>query len=211
MRLDRYLIEKKKKVDIMPYLDTIEKNCSKILKVYQKAGHFIYRGAPGVHIGNTGTFIEKKPDKKVRKPRNTPIEIHRYLNKLFKEKFGWNVRDGISTTPAWVQAHYYGHVYIFLPTDRYKFAWSPKYGDLYVDMPIVQGVFFDNKEFLEKRHKTFQRAVNTFKDDDLVGAIRNGYDAVKAEIMFKVNKYYLLEFYEGEEDLRLALGMSPRK
>ena len=87
----------------------------------------------------------------------------------------------------------------------------PKYGDLYVDMPIVQGVFFDNKEFLEKRHKTFQRAVNTFKDDDLVGAIRNGYDAVKAEIMFKVNKYYLLEFYEGEEDLRLALGMSPRK
>lgn len=207
MRLDRYLIEAKKDdMDIMPYLDTIEKDCSKILRVYQKADMFLYRG-----VNEQGEFIEKKGRTKVRIPRDTPIEFHRYLNKIFKEKLGWKVRDGISTTPQAGWAMHYGNPYIFLPTDKYKFAWSPKYGDLWNDLPVLKTFYLGStKEFIKEKHKTFVRAVNTYDDKDLVKGIKVGEKGRVGEIMFKVGKYYLLR-WDGEKDLRIALGMSPEK
>jgi hypothetical protein len=209
MRLDRYLVEVRKKepsIDITPYLDTIEKECSKILRVYKQADAFLYRG-----VNEKGKFLEKKGRTKVRVPRDTPIEYHRFLNKIFLEKMGWKVRDGISTTPqrGWASFYGMGHTYIFLPTDKYKFAWSPKYGDLWNDLKILKTfVVGSTKEFLEKKRSTFVRAVNTYDDTDLVRGIKVGLKGRVGEIMFKVGKYYLLR-WDSEDDLRIALGMGP--
>ncbi len=209
MRLIRHLNEiktKKETIDIAPYLDTIEKECSKILRVYKQADDFLYRG-----VSERGEFIEKKGRTKVRIPRDTPIEFHRFLNKVFQEKMGWKVRDGISTTPQRGWASFYGHggTYIFLPTDKYKFAWSPKYGDLWNDLKILKTFILGSaKEFLEKKRSTFVRAVNTYDDTDLVKGIKVGKKGRVGEIMFKVGKYYLLR-WDGEDDLRTALGLGP--
>jgi hypothetical protein len=219
MRLDRYLNEismkalqrryEESKIDIMQYLDTIEKDCSKILRVYQNAGGFLYRG-----VSEKRDFVEKKGRTGVRKPKDTDIEYHRFFNKFFKEKFGWKVRDGISTTNQWHATSRYGETYIFLPTDRYKFAWSPKYGDLWRDfkfMFVMSPGDISTKKWLEQNQGKFKRAACTYKDKDLEGAIKQ--QGKTNEVMFKVGKYYLLKFNHGEteDDLRLALDMPPRK
>jgi len=202
MRLDRYLIEARKRADISEYVKILNSNCSEIIQVYQQTNKFLYRGT-----NDKGTFLEKTGrGAKVRIPRNTPVSFHRYLNKIFKEKFGWKVRDGISTTPKKGVALSYGagSAYIFFPTNKCKFAWSPKYFDLYVQLKILKTTGYDSvKEFLAKKEITFTRAVNTYKDDNLAMAIRAGN-----EVMFKVSKYYLLDSAQTIEiALREALGM----
>lgn len=205
MRLQKYLteVESVKWEEIKPEVEAIIDECSKISAVYKKAGSFIYRG-----IKDFEWIIEKQGrGAKVRIPRNTRIEVHRFFNKIFKEKLGWKVRDGISTTPQAGWADFYGNPYIFFPTDRYKFAWSPKYGDLYNDFPVtftvVPGSF---KKFLESKKTAFVRAVNTYKTDDLVGAIHNGKKARVGEIMFKVGKYYLINA-QLENNIKEILGI----
>jgi len=133
--------------------------------------------------------------------------LFRYiLNKLFKEKFGWKVRDGISTTPQIEQAEGYGPPYIFLPANGYEFAWSKRHGDLWLDIRANLPVgTLKNK----RKQSAFKRAVNSYIDTDLVNAIKLGKSKAFAEVMFKTEKYYLLEYSQKvEKDLRLALGMS---
>jgi len=200
MRLDKYLIEARKRADISEYVKILNSNCSEIIQVYKEANKFFYRGT-----FERGIFVEKAGrGTKVRIPRNTPPEFHRYLNKIFKEKFGWKVRDGISTTSQKGLAFSYGNGYIFFPTNRYKFAWSPKYSDLWIKLHILRTTGIPNmKEFLEAKKTTFTRAVNTYRDTGLAEAIKSGN-----EVMFKINKYYLLMVSQKiEEDLREALGM----
>ena len=116
MRLDKYLTEVKftraaiyKRTDISEFVETLKRDCSNIIQVYKQTNKFLYRGT-----NDKGTFLEKTGrGAKVRIPRNTPVSFHRYLNKIFKEKFGWKVRDGISTTPKKGVANSYGNGYIF--------------------------------------------------------------------------------------------------
>jgi hypothetical protein len=200
MRLDRYLIEVLPVKNIYEYLDIIGENCSKIIKVYQTADNFIYRG-----VEEKGDFLERKGRTKVRIPRDTPPEIHRYLNKLFKEKFGWKVRDGISTTPVKLQTYLYGRPYIFFPADGYKFAWSKRYGDLWLHIRKNTPIGGVNDK---RKQSALKRAVNTYIDTDLVGAIsKTKKRKDEGEIMFKVEKYYLIT-ESAERDIREALEMS---
>ena len=198
MRLDRYLIEARKGMDweeLLPQIEQIEKECSQIIKVYRSTRKFLYRA-----VKEDAWIIEKKGrGAKVRIPRNTPVEYHRLLNKLFRDKLGWKVRDGVSTSPQSASLGIYGDTYIFFPKNGYKYAWSPKYGDLWRDLPIMQTIIpgrTTTKEWLKKKETTFKRAVNTYKDNDLETAIIKGSDYSKGtnEIMFKVSKYYLIHY-----------------
>lgn len=166
--------------DVLPVL---EKECGKILKIYKKNKSFLYRGLSG----EKKLFIEKTSRKGVRKPKHTSVEMHRFLNSLFKEKFGWKVRDGISTSTDASQAMWYGNAYIFFPTNRFKFAYSLKIDDLFKELPIIPFAV-DTKEWLNKKKRTFNRIVNMYTDKDLHQAINNN----SGEVLFKTGKYYLL-------------------
>nr|NIU01484.1 hypothetical protein [Nitrosopumilaceae archaeon]NIU87911.1 hypothetical protein [Nitrosopumilaceae archaeon]NIV66198.1 hypothetical protein [Nitrosopumilaceae archaeon]NIX62086.1 hypothetical protein [Nitrosopumilaceae archaeon] len=119
MRFNDYLVEKKlnkkerqKVEDFEHYAEKIEKECSQILSVYKKTGKVLYRGIP--HSDHQRKdFLEMESRKGVRKPKHIDIEVHRYLNKLFKEKFGWKVRDGLAVTPVFHETLRYGDTYIF--------------------------------------------------------------------------------------------------
>lgn len=190
--------------NLKPFIEEIIQEASKISDVYRKTGKFLYRGVKG-----NEWFLEKKGRTAVRIPRNTPVEYHRFLNKIFKDKFGWKVRDGISTTPQSGWADFYGNPYIFFPTNRYKFAWSEKYQDLYRDLPILHVTIpgrTTTKQWLEKKKTTFVRAVNTYKDTDLEMAIRKGLAGSVGEVMFKVGKYYLVNA-QLEGRVRELLGI----
>jgi len=202
MRLYRHLNEQVENIDEI--IAILESNCNRVIKEYNKANDFLYRGTR-----DSKGFVEKTGRTKVRIPRNTPIEVHRMFNTVFKDKLGWKVRDGISTTPQEGWAGFYGNVYIFFPTNKYKFAWSPRYGDLYTDFPLVNVVVPGSlKKYLETKKATFSRAVNTYKTTDLPRAIQVGQMGRVGEVMFKVGKYYLGESTEYTyKKLREAFGM----
>jgi len=189
-RLYEYINETKKELeetkDILEYVQILEKDCSKIINVYKKTKGFLYRGIHGK--GSYGDFIEKTMRTTVRRPRNTDKKTHIRLNKVFKEKFGWKVRDGISTSPNRFQTNLYGHPFIFFPTNRYKFCYSSKIHDLFTDLK-KQPIGSDDKEWEIKEMRSIKRLVNKYTDKNLESV----FNKKQGEVMFKVKKYYLLD------------------
>lgn len=206
MRLTRYLTE-----DDLSYDEIaakIGKDCSQIMKLYSRSKpDVLYRGVATFTKPN---FLEKKGRISNRTPRDTPKPIHDYLNKIFKKKFGWPVRNGISTTGAQVDTYVYGQPYVFFPFNGYKFAWSIVVRDLtshmleYYDLQDLKDFKADDiyppenyegkplDDFLE------ELAVD-YRSTDLAKGIK-----WLGEIMFNVKKYYLVERHVWDEMMRQA-------
>jgi len=202
MKFKQYLNEKKGGITLLSeeQKELLEKKCSKILKLYRKSGDTFYRG-----ISDSGDklFIEKKGRITSRQPRNTPKEMHLELNKYFKEKFGWPVRNGISVSNNYGQATFYGRGYVFFPINTFKYCWSEKYSDLFGEnsflssgIPIGISSRKDRREWLNKKKTTFKKIINTYTDKDL-DRVLEFYE--RREIMFKVGTYYLVDAYATNE------------
>ncbi len=197
MRLKSYIIEgpgrhghpKRSKHPAQDEIaEILKRDCKQILKFYNM-GQFLYRG---IRVNASDPdFIEKKYHED-RKPKDTPKSIHDYMNKLYKKKFGWPVRNGISVTSSFTQASMYGNAYVFLPVDGFKFVYNLEIYDFtndfvgdYVESPDPSVFYAPNL------HSDFRDAaqdvVDDSKDSNLKGAF--GY---QREIMFWCKKYYLL-------------------
>jgi len=200
MRLNKYITE-----DALPTPEEVDKakelitkNCSEITRIYRKYKKVFYRGTK-----DTKNFVEKSMHQ-YRDPRNTDIEIHDQLNRFFKRKFGWNVRNGISVSNSMKQAQFFatvnvGSIYVFLPTNGFKYCWSKTFTDLYNESPIakVSTTTWSNEEleeWMDKYMDMFKKIVNTYTDKDLEKVLRMGDTSKenKREVMFKSNKYYLI-------------------
>jgi hypothetical protein len=168
------------------YAPAIEKNCSQMLDFYKAGGSrskLFFRG-----VNESEDFIEKTMRTTVRRPRNTDKKTHIRLNKLMKEKFGWKVRDGVSTTTGWSQTQLYGRAYIFFPFNKFKFVYSNEMYDL-IQHIKMQPIGMPDKEWEPKEMRSLKRLVNKHQDTDLAGAfMRSG------EVLFKMKKYYLLNY-----------------
>jgi hypothetical protein len=92
--------------------------------------------------------------------------------------FGWKPRsEGVFATGALSDTTTYGkYSFIIFPKDGFKFLWSEDVND-----------FFTYAQYEED----VQEAVVTYKDNDLVGAIRS-YN----EIMIKCEGYYVVSYIE---------------
>jgi len=178
-----------KEEDVKKWMAIIEKQCGQIIKEYVKADAFFYRGSTGksfVEKGGRGT--------KVRPPKDTPIEVHRYLNKLYKENFGWKVRDGVSVTADLnTAATYGGTTFIFFPVDGYAYAWSRKVKDLYNWLPLEmkrahmrrhKSLKIKKAEIL-KFEKTFNDLMKLYSRSGIQHALKHD-----SEVMFRTNKWY---------------------
>ncbi len=171
--------------------ETLKRDCKQILQFY-KQGRYLYRG---IRVNSSDpTFVEKKfhPD---RRPKDTVQGIHDYMNKLYKEKFGWEVRSGISVTSAFTQASMYGGVFIFLPVDGFKFVYNLEIFDFTDDFAgewTDTGHRWIGKDDFHFK-KNAQAVVDDSKDTNLKGAF--GY---QREIMFWCKKYYLLSHLEDQ-------------
>jgi len=201
MRLSKYITESElpTKEEADKAKDLIAKNCSEITKLYKKYNKVFYRGTK--HNKN---FVEKTGRVNDRDPRNTDIEIHDQLNRFFKKKFGWNVRDGISTSNTLKQTQFFatangGRSYVFFPKNGFKYCWSKTFTDLYNESPIakVKTATWSNEEleeWMDKYMSVFKNIVNTYTDKDLDKVLRIGNTNFESrkEIMFKSNKYYLV-------------------
>jgi len=192
MRLKSYITEITFDQKILPIRKTLERDCKEILQFY-RYGKFLYRG---IRTNDSDPIFLTKTPRDDRRPKDTAESIHDYMNKLYKKKFGWEVRNGISVSTSYGQADAYGNVHVFFPADGFKYVWHP---DIYDFTNDFAGDWMDSRSF--DPDPTFnidfqtaaQQLVDTSYDKNIKGAY--GYNR---EMMFWAPKYYLLRnaYYE---------------
>lgn len=186
------------------WMAIIEKSCSQIIKEYKKADEFFYRGSHG------RDFVEKEGRiTKVRPPKDTPVEVHRFLNKIYKEKFGWKVRDGVPATPNTHTAETYGRVFIFFPVNGYKYVWSRKVKDIYMKIPLTLKKHSfarvkskkDRQKIILNNEIYFKNLIDLYQDTGIQQALKH-----ENEVMFRTKKWYgIHERFENQ--IAQYLGM----
>lgn len=218
MKLERFLREEQYEFSsaIDDELSIVTKNCSRIIKAYKSTGSFFYRGAKG-----HPTFQEKKGRlTTVRKPKDTPAVIHRFLNILGKEIIGWKFRDGIPASTLESQAKGYSgyekNVYIIFPHNKFKIAWHPKIYDLFSHLrsELRYKIFFDQNtgKFLKPAEQ--KKAVEKYRkelEDIVRGYITDGPEVClrthRGEVFFRTGKYYLINsVFENTIRDQLVIG-----
>ena len=171
-------------------VDKILNDCSYYFKINGRPVESppLYRGSQKFI-----TDYEIITPRKNRKPLDTPIEIHRALDKLFYNKFKWNVRsEGIFTTGSRGSASEYGQPYIVLPIGKFKYVWSPYIRDLHSKL-VNTGVLYSrggkSKVIMEKDEyiPILEDLVSKYRNDDLNHAIYT-----QNEISIKCDEYYMI-------------------
>jgi hypothetical protein len=139
MKFKQYIKEQDKIVDdlsikdlsIKDLVELFNKNC----KPYLKDFYPIWKG----EFFLSGRYLDKEfKRKKVRtdrKPKDTPIDIHKWIDDWFYEKFGIRVRSNcIFVSFDYEVANDYGDPCYIIPIGRYITIASSIYTDLYNDI-----------------------------------------------------------------------------
>jgi len=222
MRLQAYINEFKE-YTLEELQSILERDCKRYLKEMKKARRLLWRGA----VGRTIPDIQevKSHLESGRMPKDTPEEIHDLMNHLFRNRFGWNVRNGISTTGDKGDTTY-GPQFIFFPIGVYDYVWSPDVPDLFSeldgrgytyefdemeveaeyeqtygnddepDIELEDYIKEREEEWEYEKNDYFKTLIKSYKDTGLnPQAIKS-----KNEIMFGCKTYYLVH-KRWEEDI----------
>ena len=133
MRLNKYINENKTTIDPDEIVSILKKDCGKYIDMLKllsgRMGQkMIYRG-----IKNAKSNFMQVTPRKDRKPLDSTPIVHKYLDDLFKKKFGWKARsEGVMTSTR--PRRMYGKMYYFFPADGFKFLYSNEVTDLYMDL-----------------------------------------------------------------------------
>jgi hypothetical protein len=192
MRLEKYINESSKiKIDTEDpdkIVDILHKDCGKYInmlklhsgKMRQK---MVYRG-----MTKTYNKVMKIFPRTDRKPLDTPKLLHDYLNKLFKEKFGWEPRtEGVMTSSR--PRSLYGKVYYFFPADGFKFIHSTDVNDLYTDLGDLLDMDFHDIDYTNSKITSkIKKVIDTYQQNENFQTVYRH----SAEIMWKCKFYYIL-------------------
>ena len=81
------------------------------------------KNKPDLFIGNV------RPD---RKPTDTPLPIHEFMDNWFYKKFGVKFRsNAMFATKSKGSSQIYGTVYVVFPIGEFKYCYSTVVSDLY--------------------------------------------------------------------------------
>lgn len=129
MRLKQYINEAKSVDEIY---EILSKDCKPFINDFLKRKKtFLWRGT-----NKRIDSIQKITPRKDRKPRDMPKELHKFLDNVFKDNFGWYVRsEGVFVASDRYFAEDFsdtgGDAYLFFPIGRYDYIWSPVIKDIY--------------------------------------------------------------------------------
>lgn len=165
----------------------------------------IYRGMRPVsatyQVPNIPDLFVKPGHYDERRPADTPYQFHDILNKKFKGKFGIPFRNGVFAIGSPKHANDYGPVYRIIPMGNFKFCWSPKINDLYLNLFDVkrnkkEALFGPNVHLTSDMSNHSQKELSdmcdtivaTYTDKNIKQAI-NSYH----EIMLWCDNYLIVE------------------
>jgi len=168
----------------------IKRDCKQYLKIFKSVEReeCLFKGSDSIRKDDI-IKIKSRLDNRI--PRNTDKEIHDYLNKLFKDMFGWNVRNGVFVTPAHYDAELYGDVCLFFPIGNFKYVWSPEVNDLTRFISSRTNLTWD---------VTVSKIISSYTDKhfkDIFKEINN------PEVSFNCKEYYLVRYYDDDMILRI--------
>ena len=184
MRLKHYINEAK---DI-PW-EQIKKDCQPFIKDLKDPKKMLYSGRKCQL-----TYI-KKEIRKNRKPADTPIVIHNWLDDLFKKKFGYKLRsECLFVTARKGIARAYGMPYVIIPIGKIDMYHNTSVIDLYgtLDNEVLSLDYVDthwqdtdnrNLELITMFKEEAEKLVNTYKKISLT-------NVDKVEIMLRAKEYY---------------------
>jgi len=162
------------------------KECSEYIKEARKSKNFLYRGVDK-YIDN---WVKITP-RKDRVPKDTPQEIHKYVDDYLNKTFGWRGRSEGVFVDNYSAASIYGTPHIFLPSNGFKYIWSTEIYDL--------TIFCEEIRLIEKYGRKYEviddnwkdklsEYMDTYTNSNLLRAINKSDN----EIMFKCSHYYLV-------------------
>ena len=182
MRLQQYLNEVFDEDIAKERIELIWKKCQPFLKQMKSSNfeneNLLYSGR------RTGSQFAKKKVRKNRRPKDTPLDIHEWVDEWFYNKFGIRARS--NTVFCINNRNYamtYGKAYVVFPIGKFEVIWSHAIEDLYDKATMDMGLEYWKNDFLSTYTKTYKKG-------DLQGALKSGH-----EIMLHCKEYYMLEFY----------------
>ena len=181
-RLQQYILGEDKKFQQISSM--VQRDCKPFIKELKKSNS---KKRPFFNRGTTSKTIDdfsKIKVRKDRKPRDTPLEVHNYLDNALKKKFGWKVRsEGVFATSQ--ERTGYGTSYIFFPIGKYKYVFSTQILDLYGH--LGGGYMSDGYLEISTNIEIINDAINTYKSSDMKEAMETMH-----EIIFKCDEYYMI-------------------
>jgi hypothetical protein len=119
--------------DISKKCKKMKRECSQYIRDIQSSKKILVRG---MDISTTKTLF-KKSVRKNRQPRNTPPEMHEFLDDMFLKKFGWKARsEGVFASINEQMGSIYGYPFVIFPVGNYKLLWSPLIRDLLINLHL---------------------------------------------------------------------------
>lgn len=176
----------------------LKKDCSQFFNEISE-GQRWWRGS---RKGLTDTVIKKMP-RLNRKPKDTPENIHAWLDDFLKKKFGWKPRsEGVFVATNPYSAEDFGpETYMFFPCNGYKYIWSSEIDDLtewlnmdrhlLIKRPSASTYdYHDNWYDEDYRERVKIKLLKLYTDKGLDRTSGSG-----SEIMFncKKNGYYMMK------------------
>lgn len=166
--------------------ETLIKHCAPFLRAVDGGVNQHQQLWRGGDEGGKKKFDRIEARTGARNPKDTPQNVHDYLNKWFKEKFGWSARDALFCSGRQGVASQYGDIKAIFPIGRFSYIWSPDIQDMYSDLHLKHYGYDDEDEFswdmLDKRlDKT------NWKTDGLDEALKG-----MSEIMINCDAYFIL-------------------
>jgi len=191
LKFNKYLTENYLSTEELKRTILIE--CSDIIKIYKKAKSFLYRGTKIYPFD----YIKKSSRLEDRIPRDTPIEIHNYMNNYFMKNFGWKGRNGVFASNNDITL-YGSDVGVFFPYNGFKFIYSSKIDDLTMYLELVNKKYdkFDNNK-KQEIYKKLNEILITYTDKNLYKVL-NHYN--KIEVSFKCDYYYVIDYKYFEDE-----------
>lgn len=168
----------------------LNRDCAPYIEVLkQTRGHPLFRGSDSGRPPS-GNLTKISP-KLERKPKDTPIDIHNFMNSRFQAKFGYPFRNGIFASGEQRTAAHYGLVNILFPIGKLNYIWSSQVDDLvYVIDRIYTKDEFDDEDTINQNPQLaqeFENLIDTYKSVELDRCILSNHEVIFANDCYLVS------------------------
>lgn len=218
-------IDKEKQELIKEIKESLLRDCKPILSDLKKVQKetvefkFLWRGLGKKGIFADGVDFEKFVPLKNRKPIDTSIALHKYINDYFEEKFGVRIREECVFADTFRNS-IYGEPHMMFPIGEYTVYYSDKISDFYRDSNNSIEITYFNfymKNVDEYSEESLDRFVNKWEkigeidakkeliwdekdwfDENFLETYKKydgvNYDIMRVnnEVMIMCDKYYLV-------------------
>lgn len=181
-------INEKDDYDFDNIINTIKKDCQPFLKDWKTK----YK-QENLWSGRRKIIrFDKRKIRKNRTPRDTPIELHKEMDKWFHKKFGVKARsESLFCTFNEKDSQLYGEPHIIFPIGKYKMISSNKIEDIYFVLETLFTNAIGTNTFLWDNVTNKQEFIN-----NLIETLEEGNYKINqhndSEQMLVCNEYYIM-------------------